>query len=229
MCFGRSWSLASFSVLAVSVAVCMMNKAPWQITVAVVYLALKEMLQLHLYNNIDSCSETNKSLTTLSWVHISFQPVFMNLFISAFSKHKELYNMPVALSLIFGIANMMRIKEVRGNINYPCKPNDNKQINMCRPQTCSYMGKYHVAYGFELASADAEAPWTPSIFTFYLLMFAPAFILGDWQLASINLSVALASSHFLSHDAGEAAAVWCLNSFWIGFAALYYVMSRNYR
>ncbi len=69
---------------------------------------------------------------------------------------------------------------------------------MCRKRTCTTPGRYHLAYGFELASADVDSLWTPSLFTFYLLMFAPAFIIGD----DINITVALLSLALASHDLG---------------------------
>jgi len=224
MCFGRTWSIVSFGILAAASAICIQSNAPAAITLPVAFLASKELLQWALYSSISNCNETNKFLTSLSWVHISFQPFFVNLFISAFSQSPELYTLPLILCLVFAIANVFRLKEMRGTIEYKCQ--NNITGNMCRPKTCSIQGKHHVAYGFELASSDVNAAYTPSLFSYGLLTFVPAYIIGDWQLATINL-VVCAGTMSMIQDAGEAGAIWCVNSFWIGLFALYYVFKGN--
>lgn len=224
MCFGKTWSLVSFGILAAASVICITHNAPVAITLSVIFLATKELLQLGLYLSISSCNTTNTFLTSLSWIHISFQPFIVNLFISAFSQTPDLYKIPLIMSLVFAIANIFRLKEMRGTIKYKCQ--NNIQQNMCRPKTCSIKGKHHVAYGFELASADHYAFITPSFFTYYLLTFVPAYIIGDWQLATIHLIFAIGSMTFIQ-DAGEAGAIWCVNSFWIGFFAIYYVFKGN--
>jgi hypothetical protein len=220
MCFGRPWSATSFSILFVSGIFCIYKRVPLPIVAAIYFLAMKELLQFLLYSYAGSCSPMNKFLTTLSWIHISFQPFFMNWFISAFSHTPDMYRVPLVMCLIYAIANMFRIKELNGPVKYTCKPDDDKSVNLCRKQTCSILGDYHVAYGFQLSSSDAYA-YSPSFFTYTLLMFAPAFIIGDWQIASIHAAVALITV-YLFKDIGEGAAVWCVNSFWIAFFALYY-------
>jgi hypothetical protein len=193
-----------------------------------VFLAVKELLQLVLYYNID-CSPINKWLTVVSWVHISFQPFFVLLFISAFSKRPKQYNVPLALALIYGIFNSMRIKELRpGGVEFKCSVTE-KDKSLCRPQTCSHQGRYHVAYGFELASADAQKGilYVPSFFSYALLCFGAPYVIGDWQIATINALVAFLSFRFAYWDSGEGAAMWCLNTSWIGFLAIYYAFKGN--
>ncbi len=223
MCFGKTWSGVSFSTLVLMSCVCIFYNVPFAITIGLIFLASKELLQFLLYKNLDSCNNINNILTILSWVHISFQPFFINLFISAFSKKPEFYRLPLALSLLFALANIARLRDISFYNHAVCA--ENIKDNMCRKATCSTSGKYHLAYGFNLNSADIGV-WTPSFFSFTLLMFAPAFIIGDWQLALINAVVAHASARFASHDNGEGAAIWCVNSFWVAFAALYYIVKR---
>lgn len=228
MCFGKTWSIVSLSVMVTSCIVCTYMNVTWRIIAMLFFLAFKELLQLLLYYNIE-CTLTNKVLSVLSWIHISFQPFFILLFCSAFSKTPKLYNIPLILASVYAIFNILRIKELRpGGINYQCSVLD-KVVSVCRPQTCSYQGRYHLAYGFELASADGQDGFlfVPSFFSYMLLSFVVPFAIGDWQIASIHALVAFASSRFASWDTGEAAALWCLNSFWIGLLALYYAFKGN--
>jgi hypothetical protein len=149
----------------------------------------------------------------------------INLFTSVFSKTPEKYDIPLMMCLFFAMANILRLRDLKDTNNIAndiqCVPN--KMENICREITCSYLGKHHVAYGFNLTSADTSG-YAPSAFTFYLLMFAPALIIGDWAIPLINASVALGSRVFASQDMGEVAALWCLNSFWIGFFVIYYIV-----
>jgi hypothetical protein len=142
----------------------------------------------------------------------------INLFTTVFSNTPEKYDVPLMLCLIYAFANIARL---RGKDTIQCIPN--MAENVCREKTCSIMGKHHVAYGFDLASTDMSS-YVPSIFAFYLLMFGPALIIGDWTIPLINAAVALGSRVLANHDMGEAAAIWCLNSFWIGFFVIYYII-----
>jgi hypothetical protein len=200
----------------------------WRIVGMLFFLAFKELLQLLLYYNIE-CTSTNKVLSVLTWIHISFQPLFVLLFFSAFSKTPKQYNVPLVLAFIYAIFNCIRIKELRpGGIGYKCSILD-KAISLCREQTCNYQGRYHIAYGFELASADGHEGilYVPSLFSYMLLSFAVPFAIGDWQVASMHALVAFASLRFASWDIGEASALWCLNSFWMGILAIYYAFKGN--
>lgn len=221
MCFGKAWSASSLGVLALTSLAGWYQGLSYRITAGTAFLAIKELIQLLLYYNIGGCTNTNKLLTVAAWIHISFQPLFMNLFISAFSNSSQLYDVPIMMCLIYAIANVFRLKEIRGNVEKECVPDVPR--NLCRPWTCSKNGKYHLAYGFELNSSDVSG-YTPSMFAFFLLMFAPAFIIGDWILGLVNVLVATLAFTIIAHDTGEAAAVWCVNSAWIAFFAIYYMI-----
>ena len=94
-------------------------------------------------------------------------------------------------------------------------------LSVCRKRTCSKMGRHHLAYGFELESSDLTAfLQVPSMFAYFLLSFWAPLLLGDWQLALAHGVTGMTSSYAFRHDLGEAAAVWCLNSFWMGILTL---------
>ena len=225
MCFGKSWSATSLSVLVGSAIFCAYHKVDWRIVVSVLFLAWKELIQLLLYYNLENCNDANKLLTVMAWIHISFQPFFVLLIISAFSKKSRLYGIPLFLALVFAIFNCIRIKEFNPIESNMCL-NHTPSKSICRPKTCSVQGEYHVAYGFELTSTDSSS-YVPNLFTYYLLSFAVPFFIGDWQLAAIHASVAIISKLFIKNDVGEAAAVWCVNTFWIGLVAVYYALYGN--
>ena len=226
MCYGKRWSSVSFSIMFTAGIISLVAKAPIALPIACFFLSIKELIQLLLYYNLESCNIANKWLTVLAWIHISFQPFIVLLFISSFSKKKALYRMPLVLSIIYACFNVVSIKELYplDDFKEQCKIYD-KANSICRPQTCSYPGKYHLAYGFQLSSTEVII--TPSFFTYVLLSFAVPYIIGDWQLATIHASVAIGSFIFAKENRGEAGAMWCLNSFWIGLVVIYYCVVKT--
>jgi len=58
-------------------------------------------------------------------------------------------------------------------------------------------------------------------------MFAPAIIIGDWLIGGINIAVSILSYTLITHDVGEGSAVWCVNSMWIAFFAIYYIIKNR--
>lgn len=226
MCFGSTWSLTSLAVLGISGIITLSLGADIRITAPIIFLALKEWIQYESYKVLDTCNEKNKWLTVLSWVHISWQPFFLNMFFSYFAPNQwREYKFVLMLCIIYAICNMVRIKELRYNgITSRCSQTEK---HICQPKTCSYPGVYHMAYGFELQSADTNFT-IPSLFTYALLSFAPVFILGPRILGLLNLLVvifAFAITHKGSRD-GEMAAIWCLNSFWLAIVGVYAVSKK---
>lgn len=232
MCFGKTWSVVSATACLTTAVLAVLGGAPLRMIAFIVFLAVKELLQLGLYYSLQKdgvCTAMNTTLTAASWLHISMQPFFVLLLISAFSKNPRAYDVPLWLCVVFAVFNSMRLAQLRpgGAASatwYPCSLTD-PSVTMCRESTCSIRGKYHVAYGFQLSSSDANT-YTPSLFAYMLLSFAVPFVVGDWWIASISALVAVASSAFARHDVGEAAALWCLNSFWFCLLVVWHVATK---
>ena len=235
MCFGIAWSTTAFVTLVIFCIISYIHKFPAALTGILAFIAFKELLQTILYLNPTpsptppqyTCNNINKLATTLSWVHISLQPLFFNWVVSAFSKHPEQYHVPLVLCAVFAIANIFRIKELRGSITTQCNPINILSSNMCRSTTCSHLGNYHIAYGFELEGSDYNVLTTPCFFTYYLLTFVPALAIGDFLLPFIHAMIAILASFIAPHNVGEAGAIWCLNSWWGIFLVIYLLYHKN--
>ena len=219
MCFGETWTLVSLTALSATSVASIAARLDWRITAALLFVATKELIQYLLYRSlVDTtsaavCTPSNRALTTLSWVHVSFQPLVVNLFVQAFSATPTEYAVPLIMCVVFAVANLLRLflSSASSSVRQ-CR-----ETALCGKKTCSVLGEKHVAYRFKLASADAYA-WVPSWFAYMLLTFVPAFAIGDYSIATIHAIVFLASFAYFQ-DEGEAAAVWCVNSFWfVGFA-----------
>lgn len=222
MCFGVGWTATSMSICALVGVLCVTFGVDYRIAAMPVFLFVKEWIQYQTYQDL-RCNRRNEILSTMSWIHISFQPLIVNLFLSYFAKdaQKE-YRIVLWLCGIFAVFNMARLRELRGRVSKPCHAGAK---DMCRATTCSYMGQRHIAYGFNLQSADDM--YAPSWFTYLLLSFAPALILGPRVLGMTHMAVAILGGVLARGYGGEGAAIWCLNSFWVCFVALYVLFGER--
>jgi len=226
MCFGKTWSAISLTILLTTNAAIWYLRGSSTIIIVLLFVAVKELIQFLLYQDgLKSCTKINTFLTTAAWYHICFQPFIMNLFFSALSLRSKMYHIPLILSLVYAFFNLFALNTTSSSSTKKSCPTD-LQHNMCRTKTCSLPGLHHLAYGFHLKSADKSA-FTPNFFTYNLLSFTPAFIIGDYLLATIHLLVATLSFYFTQQNIGEGAAIWCVNSFWLGLAGLYYTYYKN--
>jgi len=211
MCFGLAWSGVSFSVLVLT-ALAFPTDA--RVVAALVFLAAKEAIQFCNYLVAETCSPTNRALTTLSWIHISFQTILHQLVHFSILGTTRTLQAAARFYLSYSAWQTCCACESYGValLPLPCA-DQNKRSSMCRKETCSTPGKYHLAYGFELESADSTI--LPSSFTYYLLTYVPALVIGDYAIVTIHAAVMGFSVLFARHDIGEAGALWCLNTFWI--------------
>jgi hypothetical protein len=211
MCFSEAWSGTAFVVLVTTAAMAVGFEMNIRVPIVLLFFAVKELIQYMLYQYYDSCNESNRLWTSLSWIHISFQPFFVILLIQAFSKTPEMYRIPLGLALIFAVFNILRLKDLQlvTDKRLTTCVSQKEGEDLCRKQTCSTPGKYHIAYGFHLFSGDITW-YIPNNFTYMLLTFAPALIIGDWQIPLANALIIIIARYLAPIHDGEFAAIWCL-------------------
>jgi hypothetical protein len=90
MCFSEKTSLYNFLILSFYGYYLQFNSNDtdiWRLFIPLYYLSLKDLLQYFLYR------EKNKYIFgVLSWVHICFQPLIVNMLLSYFSKSTRIFN-----------------------------------------------------------------------------------------------------------------------------------------
>ncbi|MGB0561666.1 MAG: DUF5765 domain-containing protein [Spirulinaceae cyanobacterium] len=169
------------------------------------YFALMEALQAVTYSVIDQCdAPLNQILTLLSYLHIAFQPFFINAF--------ALYFIPKSVSerispWVYGtcfIGTIMVLVRL-----YPftsigmCDP---KTMELCSEHLCSVSGSWHLAWGLPLNNMK----WLSNG---YLI---PAFIIpviyGSWKFLIYQSVFGPILASFLTNDMNEHLAIWCLLS-----------------
>lgn len=201
---------ASLSVATVGVSGSLWARAkgaPKNRWVTLLYFTGMELLQAITYIVIDKCHlQSNIWLTRLSFIHIAFQPFFVNLFGMSFLPVKRQQAVrPYMLVTCTVAAMIMLYKFYVPDPSMACPSWE----YLCGTDTCSYHGEWHIAWRLTLNSFDS---W-------HMAYWIPAFLLpmlyGSWRWVMYHFFVGPFSAYFMTDDRNEMPAIWCLTS--IGF------------
>ena len=203
MCFSETQSFTNAIMLIIG-SIYVYPK--YRLSIFLIFLALKDLIQGFLYKYQHN-EKIENVLTVLSWVHICFQPLFVNIFMSNFSQNKNNYwNIIFIISFLYGIYTLTTLKEFDIQNDPDC--NSNKKNDFCSINTTSYIGKYHIAYKF---NRDNDILFFPIIYL--ILMFIPSLFTNSRILGIIwGLFVGLIYIFFNNIGEGEKAAIWCFLS-----------------
>ena len=171
-----------------------------------VFLSLKDLIQGLLYRYKDNKNINNK-LTVLSWVHIAFQPLFVNIFMSNFSKNDSTYwNSIFLMCSLYAFYLITALDDLDIQNDPDC--DSNVKEDMCADETLSYQGKYHIAYRFK-----TDKDYLKKLMGYYVLMFLPVLLTGSIGFG-ILWSTLVGTIYMLTRHlgSGEFAAIWCFSS-----------------
>lgn len=189
-----------------------------ELWVPLTYFALMELLQAATYIYIDECSRPeNQILTLFGYVHIAFQPFFVNMVAMYFVPDKIKQKISTLVYTICAIGALtMLVKmypfEWAGNCNIG-------QEGFCGTQTCSVSGDWHIAWQLPLNGLmSAPVDWLPGFvyglhgFTYIVIAFYLPILYGSWRFVGFHYLIGPLISDILTNDPNEFAAVWCLFS-----------------
>ena len=204
MCFSEKQSFINFIILIIG-SIYVYPK--YRLTIFLIFLALKDFIQGFLYKYQHN-EKLKNILTVSSWIHICFQPLFVNIFMSNFSQNKNNYwNIIFIICFLYGIYTLTTLNEFDIQ-NYPDCIKKNKKNDFCSKYTTSYIGKYHIAYKFNKDNDILFFPWI-----YLILMFIPNLFTNSRILSIIlGLFVRLIYIFFNNIGEGEKAEIWCFLS-----------------
>jgi len=213
MCFSENISLA-IGITGILSSVYFYNKNIYA-SIGIGYFALMEIIQFFQYKVINNCNDYNKFLTQLGYIHICFQPLFVNLWLFAFTKPNFIF---IYMSFFAGLLLASRLFFV--DDNELC---DGKNEPLCGKKTCSFSGNRHIAWNIRLR-APGKNWFTPSIGLHFFMWVIPA--LTIMQLKPI-LAILLTGPYLgflLTNNIHEQPAIWCYTA--IGQMLLTYFLIK---
>lgn len=198
MCFSETQSYINTVILVIT-SIYVYPK--YRLSIPLIFLALKDLIQGLAYRNI-KMNKSTQLLTSLSWVHICFQPLFINIFLSYFDKNFKYWNTIFFICFIIGLYNITTLNEFDIQ-NDPDCIKKNKYDDYCSKKTQSYIGKYHLGYKFNTDNYTY-------IKIIIILMFLPSLFTKS-RLLSIIFCIAslIIYNIFNKIGSGEKSAIWC--------------------
>ncbi|PIZ70954.1 hypothetical protein COY07_05835 [Candidatus Peregrinibacteria bacterium CG_4_10_14_0_2_um_filter_43_11] len=192
------------------------------------YFSLMEALQAFTYPYINMCdSPVNQVLTVLGFMHIAFQPFFINAVSLYFIPEKVKKKVaPFAYFFCFIGAIILLLKlypfQLTGNWMSACVM-ENEAI--CGTSLCSVSGSWHIAWGIPLNDMPK--------YIYSLAYYTPAFFIpllyGSWRMTTYHFLVGPFLAYFLTSNPNEWPAVWCLFSAGLILAAIVTPLRKHLR
>ncbi len=200
------------------------KKEPTSLWIALGYFSLMEALQAFTYTVINQCDNpANQIATLLGYLHITFQPFFVNAvsmyFIPAAVRRKI---SPTVYVLCFISAIFMLIQLYPFAWAGHCGP----MRPLCGDKLCSIRGNWHIAWlvptnGICNNLTGSAIPWldkawlmvTRGFPTYVFAVFALPLLYGSWRMTLYHLLLGpLLALRLTHHNTNEWPAVWCLLS-----------------
>lgn len=217
MCWSIEASAAMTCVGGVGTAVSYSRKNPPAIWLTIGYFTVMEALQVAGYVVLDQCgTRANVAVTLASYLHIAFQPFFINAFAM------ELVPAPVkarvwrwVMLLCAAATAILLIQLVPLGAFGRCTAG----APLCGPEFCTVSGEWHIAWNipynglfvpFEAATGIASG------FPAYMIV---AFVLplayGAWRFVVFHVLSGPILASALTNNPNEMPAIWCLFSIFI--------------
>ena len=184
---------------------------------ALAYFSLMEILQAYTYTVIDECfNPRNQVATFLGYMHIAFQPFFVNAVAMYFipqAVKQRIASGVYMLCFVAAVIFMLRIYpfswvEYCFDKSYSLlfAPDIRFTMPFCGEQICSTSGDWHIAWAI---------PANGSLQMANAYMYA-AFLLpllyGSWKLVLYHIITGPLLAYLTTSNMNEWAAVWCLYS-----------------
>lgn len=214
MCWSLEASAGIVVAGAAATAVTFRRGEPAAIWGTLAYFTLMEALQVAGYLVIDDCgTPANRSVTFLSYLHIVFQPFFVNWFAM------ELVPSPVKARVrkwAFGIcaisAAIMLAQVLPLAAFGRCIPG----TPLCGEAWCTVSGNWHIAwdvpYNGLLVPLENLLGTGAGFPSYMIASFIVPLAYGAWRFVLVNLLMGPVLASLLTDNPNEMPAVWCLFS-----------------
>jgi len=192
------------------------KKEPAPLWIALGYFSLMELLQAFTYSVINECmNPTNQMATMFGYLHITFQPFFVNAVALYFVPEgvRRRIALPVyTLCFAGAIFSLLQLYPFEwAGVCDPARP-------LCAERLCSVRGNWHIAWEVPtngLGNYFVRLGFLPLSDGFPGYLF-PAFLLpliyGSWRLVVYHYLLGPFLSVRLTDNHNEWPAIWCLLS-----------------
>ncbi len=223
MCWSASASMGIVALGVVATGVSLRRRDTWPVPLALGYFTFMEALQVAGYAVLDECGTgANRAVTLLSYLHIVFQPVVINILLLTLLPEpvrKRLFGwVMAACALSVGVMLWQLVPDTGLS---PCGPGH----VLCGENYCTITGTWHLGWTVPYNDVPWLAGNTPGPFqgfpTYTLAVFVMPVLYGAWRFVLFHGAVGPWLAQVLTDNPNEWPAVWCLFS--LGIAAVFVV------
>ena len=184
--------------------------------ISLAYFSLMEMLQAYTYSVINLCSlPSNQIATIFGYLHITFQPFFINLISMYFIPDNVRKRIEIPVYTICFVSAIVMLLQL-----YPFEWAGQCVLGekMCARQLCSVSGNWHIAWEVPvngLTNFLVGDTWTDFLTLYPTYMIAGIilpFLYGSWRFTIYHFLVGPRLAMLLTDNPNEVAAIWCLLS-----------------
>jgi len=222
MCWSATASVVMVGLGAVAVITTAKRGKARAIWIPIGYFTVMETLQAAGYAVVDDCgSPANQAITLLSYLHIAFQPLFINAFAMAIAPNLVSARMR---RWVYGAAAassaLMLLRLVPGEWAGLCRAGE----VMCGNAFCLVSGNWHIGWQVPLNGlynpisdiTDFGIQFPDYLAAVFLL---PLFY-GAWRFVVFHMAAGPVLAWTLTSNPYEMPAVWCLFSIGLLLIAL---------
>jgi len=214
MCWSMGATVAMVGIGTAATAVAIRRREPAAIPATLAYFTLMEGLQVVGYATVDRCGmPANQVVALLSYLHIVFQPFFINAFAMTLLAAPPRPAVRVAVWVCCGLSAVMMLLQLQPfSWAGLCEPGS----LLCGPLPCVVSGTWHIAW--EIPTNDLLGPvramhWGISGFpTYGIAAFLAPLAYGAWRFVLFHVVAGPFLAWQLTQSANEIPAVWCLFS-----------------
>lgn len=211
MCWSETASVAMVGLGAVATGITVAQRRPRAVPVIFGYFTVMEALQAAGYLVVDDCgSSANQSLTLLSYLHIAFQPFFINAFALELVPPDVKRRVAVWVYSLCVLSAAVMVMQL-----YPfewagsCRPG----ATLCGARLCLTSGEWHIAWDVPYNGLLRPLEdWAGSFPTYLATAFILPFAYGAWRFVLFHLLAGPVLASLLTENPNEMPAVWCLFS-----------------
>lgn len=218
MCFGLAASCAMVGAGGVATAITLKRGEAPAIPATLAFFTAMEALQGAGYLVIDQCGNpANQAVTLASYLHIAFQPLFVNAFCMAIAPAPLSPRLRRAIWGLAGLATALLLARLLPGFG-TCRPGE----VLCGPRWCTVTGTWHLAWQMPLNGLwhplGAALGWPLSFPAYMAAVFLVPLLYGAWRFVLLHAALGPILAARLTDMPNEMPAIWCLFS--IGILAI---------
>jgi hypothetical protein len=228
MCWSMGASVAMVGAGAVATGISLRRGDMPAIPAAFAYFTVMEGLQVAGYAELDRCgAPANQVVALLSYLHIAFQPLFINAFAMAILQGGVARPVRAGVFIASGLSALVMLLQL-----YPfawagaCAPG----ATLCAERLCVVSGEWHIAWEVPwngLVPHLSFGPFATTFPTYALTVFLLPALYGAWRFALYHLLAGPGLASLLTSNPNEMPAIWCLFSIGLLTIGLLPVLRRR--